>query len=395
MRICVASHKECWRAPDGRYYSYGGFPRQMEAIASLCDELSLLLVAGAPRAGGIPLPAPARVRLLRKPAGTDTRRKLSILLDLGYYLGELRHAFQDADAVHLPLPGDISLLGLMVALSSRKPLLARYGGSWADNAETTLMNRVTRQLMRRFAGGRNVMLATGEGSLPPAPRMHWIFSTAITESELAGIVPVTRATLQRPPVLIYAGRLAQEKGVDVLLRALARLTGTAGDSGPRLLVAGDGPERPALEALAQSLGVGAAVSFLGQVGREALSSAFASADICVQPSRTEGFSKAWLDAMAHGVPLVASDVGAAAAVAGSAGERGWLVQPGDSDALASTLHEVLYSARDWASLRRRCREYAESRTLEAWSRELAAHCRTAWDLPVRDGLVEMAGIGAG
>ena len=386
MRLCVASHKECWQAADGRWMSSGGFPRQMEGLASIFDSMTLVVVAGHPRVGGSPLPAGSSVIALRSPSGADARRKMSIAAHLGYYLGALRAAFRSADAVHVPLPGDISLLGLLTALGMGKPLLARYGGSWAGDDETTLMNRVTRACVRRFAGGRNVMLVTGEGVAPPAPGVSWIFSTALTVAELAGIRPATHAELHDPPRLVYAGRLSPEKGVAVLLEALALLRREALAPMPVLQLCGDGPERGTLERLAATLGVADLATFAGQLDRGALGAALLSADLCVQPSRTEGFSKAWLDAMAHGLPVVASDVGAARAVVGADGERGWVTAAGDAPALARRLREVLTSATiDWRALRARCRAHVEGRTLEAWAGEIEMRCTAAWGRPTRGG----------
>ena len=385
MRLCVASHKECWQAADGRWMSSGGFPRQMEGLASIFDSMTLVVVAGAPRAGGSPLPAAASVIALRSPSGADVRRKWSIATHLRYYLGALADAFRSADAVHVPLPGDISLLGLLTALRLRKPLLARYGGSWTGDDETTLMNRVTRACIRRFAGGRNVMLVTGEGPVPPAPGVSWIFSTALTGAELAAIRPATHAALRNPPSLIYAGRLSSEKGVAVLLDAMALLRREGLQPMPVVRICGDGPERASLERQATALGIADVVTFAGQLDRAGLGEAFRSADLCVQPSRTEGFSKAWLDAMAHGLPVVSSDVGAARSVIGADGERGWLTASGDAPALAGRLREILTSgAIDWRAMRARCRAHVEGRTLEAWAAEVGQRCTAAWGRPTRD-----------
>jgi glycosyltransferase involved in cell wall biosynthesis len=102
-------------------------------------------------------------------------------------------------------------------------------------------------------------------------------------------------------------------------------------------------------------------------------------DLCVQPSLTEGYSKAWLDAMAHGIPVMSTEVGAARSVLGADGERGWLIPPGDRDALAATLRRVLTSPIDWADLRRRCRSYVEQRTLESWADHIGRFCASRWN----------------
>jgi glycosyltransferase involved in cell wall biosynthesis len=361
--------------------SDGGFPRQMAAIASLFDEMVLVTVNGSPRSGGIPLPQHVRVVPLPLPAGVDIRRKLSVIAGLSRYVQVIGTEVRRADAVHVPLPGDLPLIGMAIAQAFRKPLLARYGSSWAVNAQTTLMNRVTKRWMRLSAGGRNVMVATGDGERPPAPGMHWIFASALSSGELRDCGAKLTRGLSNTPRLVYIGRLSVEKGVSVLLNALARVhRALDGRSArPILTLAGDGPERGRLEVEAHRLQLEESVTFAGQLDRSALSRCLQDADVCVQPSLTEGFSKAWLDAMAHGLPVIASEVGAASTVIGAGGERGLLVPPGDAAALEGALLRMLTEARDWPALRRRCREYVEDRTLETWAQRLGLLCAAHWD----------------
>jgi glycosyltransferase involved in cell wall biosynthesis len=384
VKLLVVSSKECWPDADGRWMSFGGFPAQMGALARLFDEVTLLIVAGAPRAGGIALPAKARVVPLRRPAGSGLRRKLSVLTRLPYYLGRIRRHVREADVVHVPLPGDIPLLALGVAHGAGKRLLARYGGSWAATDETTLMNRITKFAMKALARRGHVMLATGAGREEPAPGMSWVFATALSQSELDAIVPVEDRVLSEPPRLIYAGRLSAEKGVASLVRAVARLKTEGFRPLPAVTLAGDGSERARLEALVEETGCQGRFDFVGQLTRARLSECFRDADVCVQPSLTEGFSKAWLDAFAHGLPVLSSEVGAARAVLGQDGERGWLVPPGDPRPLADALRRILSVPMDWPALRRRCRLYAAGRTLETWADEIGRVCAQRWGF-TRDG----------
>lgn len=388
-RVSAISFKPCWQDATGKWYSSGGFPLQMGGIASLFDEMVLVIVRASTVAsigdGGIPLPAGARVVALREPRGTDARRKLSVAARLPYYLWKLGSSMRGSDVVHTPLPGDIPLIALLLAVLMRKRTLVRYGGSWPDNAQTSIMDRVTKACMRRFAGGRNVMLATGGGNAAPAPDIAWIFSTALSRAELDLITPALDRGLSATPRLLYVGRLSSEKGVDVLLRALAMLEDDGTQRRPHLTVAGDGPERAALEALARELGCAERVSFAGQLTRSELSCELARADLCVQPSLTEGFSKAWLDAMAHGLPVLSSEVGAARSVIAGNGERGWLVPAGDANALSRALRGVLCTPIDWPSLRRRCRDYVEGLTLEEWARRIGESCARQWGWSFSNG----------
>lgn len=146
-------------------------------------------------------------------------------------------------------------------------------------------------------------------------------------------------TLVRSPAIgeqayfLYAGRLSGEKGVDVLLQALAQLR-----SSVRLKIIGGGPEEKSLRILAVKLGLGERVEFLGHQSRakvwQLMSGALA---VCVPSLWYEIFGLVALEAMALGVPVVASRIGGLPEVVGSAG---FLVTPGDSQAWAEQLRYV-------------------------------------------------------
>jgi len=388
MRLCVVSFKQCWQDPAGRWHSYGGFPAQMDALRTLCDEMTIVIFQSFARAGGMPLPADARVVALRSPTGIDFRRKLSVAAHLPYYLGRIARELRDADVVHTPVPGDLPYLGLVLAVLQRRPLFALYNGSWAPNSETTVMNRITRQTMRWLARGRGVMLAVGDGDQPPARGMEWLYATSLTRAEIAATPVHDDRGLSSPPRLIYAGRLSVEKGVPVLVEALQLLQREGMTPLPLVTLAGDGPARPALEALVRTAGLAANVRFAGQLDRAALALELRAADVCVHPSYTEGYCKAWLDAMAQGLPVLTTEVGAARAVVGAAGERGWLVPPGDPAALAAGIRRVMTGPVDWPTLRRRCREYAASRTLEAWAEQIGRACDRRWHSTAAEGVLQ-------
>ncbi|WP_442508737.1 glycosyltransferase family 4 protein [Novipirellula sp. SH528] len=384
-RVCVVSFKQCWQDATGQWMSYGGFPLQMTAVGTLFDQMTLMIERGKEREGGLPLPKHADVIVIPSPVGVDARRKLSVLTRLPYYLWKIAKHCRNCDAVHTPVPGDMPLLGMIVAIALRKPLLARYGGSWASTGSTTTMNRVTRGIMTRFSGGRNVMLATGDESGSPGRDVQWIFSTALSDQELSQITPKRDDELATPARFVYIGRLSPEKGVAVLIRAIAKLRDRKLRSMPMATLIGDGPQRAELESLVSELDCGSFIRFAGQLDRGQLSKELMQADFCVQPSLTEGFSKAWLDAMAFGLPVLASNVGAASSVIGQNNERGWLTTAGDCDELTNRIVEIISEPNGWRELRVRCREYVENRTLEAWQRRLGELCARQWKMRLVDG----------
>lgn len=154
----------------------------------------------------------------------------------------------------------------------------------------------------------------------------------------AGVAPAragarTRAT---GPVFGAAGRLVAVKGYDCLLRAFAAVVAEAPTA--RLEICGDGPLRAELESQARRLGCRNAVTFLGW--RRDYPAPAGGWDVFVQPSLEEGFGVALLEAMAQGLPAVASDVGGIPELV-EPGVTGWLVPPGDDAALARALLESL------------------------------------------------------
>ena len=142
--------------------------------------------------------------------------------------------------------------------------------------------------------------------------------------------------------LLYVGSLWNVKGVDVLLRALAELKARPHAPAVRLEVAGDGPERAALHALASQLGLENSVRFHGNVPRAAVANLYAHADILCIPSLSEALPTVALEAMLMGLPVVGSDTGGIPELV-EAGVTGLLATPGDASALAACLAQAAAS----------------------------------------------------
>jgi len=367
--------------------SSGGFPAQMDSIASLFESTTLVVERVEPHPGGIPLPKAAKVVPLRSPEGHDFRRKVSVLRQLPYYLSVIGQQVHDADVVHVPQPGDMSFLGMIVALVLRKRMLARYCGSWETNSSTTLMNRATQALMRAFAGGRNVMLATGVGTTPPAPQIHWTFATAVSGDEVANICPDLDRPAHKPLRLVFVGRISPEKGVDFLLKAISKLQveGRVDETALQLTIIGDGPQRAELVALVQHLGCADIVSFTGHLNRRDLMNVLMVADVCVLPSLSESYCKARLDAMLCGVPVITTATGFGRDIVGADGDRGWVVPCADVVSLANSIQQVLDGSPDWPAIRKRCRDYVLAHTLESWSQQIGQICARQWNISLIDG----------
>lgn len=144
------------------------------------------------------------------------------------------------------------------------------------------------------------------------------------------------------PYILAAGRLAPQKGFDVLLRAFAALIRDGGRTHD-LLLAGDGFESGNLERLTAELGVQDRVHFLGPIPHNEMIGLFAGCSFFVLPSRLEPFGIVNLEAMASGKAVIASGVGGVPEVVLD-GETGLLVPPENVGALSAAMSRLIADA---------------------------------------------------
>jgi len=165
-----------------------------------------------------------------------------------------------------------------------------------------------------------------------------------TDPELFKPLP---AFPERPFTIGYIGRLVEEKGIHILLDALAQLPKTA-----HLRLLGSGPQREALAAQTEQLGLTDRVTFDAQIASVDVPPYYHQLDVLALPSLTrpnwkEQFGRVLVEAMASGVPVVGSDSGA---IPGVVGDGGLIVPEGDATALADALRTLMDDPAQRASL---------------------------------------------
>jgi glycogen(starch) synthase len=175
-----------------------------------------------------------------------------------------------------------------------------------------------------------------------APDRLTVIPNAIDAARWQASAPDTTATRDRHagtgPLLVFAGRLAHEKGVQTLLAAVGRLR--AAQPGLRLVVAGTGPHAETLRAQARALRIARRVDWLGFVPEERLPSVLGAADIVVVPSLYEPFGIVALEAVVAGAPLVVSETGGLRDLA-TGGVATAAFPAGDAGALATAIEKLL------------------------------------------------------
>jgi glycosyltransferase involved in cell wall biosynthesis len=165
--------------------------------------------------------------------------------------------------------------------------------------------------------------------------------------------------------VLAVGRLAPEKGFDVLLRAVAGLP-------VDVTIAGTGPDEDRLRALA-----GANVTFLGHVDRDRLAQVYAEADVFVLPSLAEPWGMALNEAALAGLPLVASDAAGAAYDLVEGGVNGFRFPAGDAPALRAALEQLVRDPELARRMGAQSRALSLRVTPAAWADTVAAAAASA------------------
>lgn len=177
--------------------------------------------------------------------------------------------------------------------------------------------------------------------------------------------PDSQPRPERPFTIGYVGRLVEEKGVDLLLRAAAELKDDW-----RLRLVGSGPIKTRLEALAETLGIAGRIEWIAWVASTEMPAQYAQLDVLVVPSVTrlnwkEQFGRVIIEALASGVPVIGSDSGAIPDIIGEAG----VIFP-EGNILALT--DALCKVRNDLSLRKHLSESGRQRVLARFTHQQVA-----------------------
>ncbi|HSN68773.1 MAG TPA: glycosyltransferase family 4 protein, partial [Thermoanaerobaculia bacterium] len=232
-----------------------------------------------------------------------------------------------------------SIWGALVASRAGVPLVATLhtlpvrGRFWSrDRIRQTLMAWLLRRTAARVIAVSNAQAeAWIERGLLPRSKV------AVVPNGVRIPPPGERRDLDRAGAVIGTAAVLREgKGIDVFLRALRKIL----DAEPKtvLAIAGDGPLAPQLRAEAETLGVAGSVRWLGY--REDVPALLESFDLFVHPTLFDALPTSVLEAMAAGVPVVASATGGIPEII-TDGRDGLLVPPGDEDALAAAVIRLL------------------------------------------------------
>jgi rhamnosyl/mannosyltransferase len=264
-----------------------------------------------------------------------------------------------ADIVHLHFPYPPGDLAALLA-PNRPPLVVTYH---SDIVRQQRLLHLYRPLLNHTLNRAARITATSPQYVASSPFLapHSAKCAIVPLGiDTAHFTPRTTPRNPGPLRILFVGRLRYYKGLHVLIDAMAQVHSDA-----ELLIAGTGPERSALEAQAQHLGVSRRVRFLGDIADTALPDLYRNADLFVLPAhlRAEALGIAMIEAIASGVPCISTELGTGTSYVNINKETGIVVPPGDPAALAGALNTLLADE----GLRARYGAAGRARALERFS----------------------------
>lgn len=381
MKLAIVSHKVCWSSTDSAsgFATDGGFPLQIKTLSELFDETKVVVPCENKenQGGGTVLEGRnLQICPLSAPKNKGFSRKIYIpfwLLRNGWKIwSEVRRA----DAVHAPIPGDVGTFGFLFALLLKKPLFVRHCGNWM--VQRTAAEAFWKWSMERFAGGRNVMMATGGASAPPSNRnsnIKWIFSTSLSRNEIRRSADPRKFPQDGKLKLITACRLEKRKGVDVVLESLPLILREFPNA--TLDIVGGGSLLSELKARTKKLKLEGKVEFHGKVEHSHVLALMKQAHVfCFPTSASEGFPKVVLEALACGLPVVTTRVSVLPKLIGNGG--GVLLDSPTKETVADAITAICRTPEKYHEFSVRAVETAQQYSLENWRDFIGETLRDAW-----------------
>ncbi|GHF54962.1 glycosyltransferase involved in cell wall biosynthesis [Deinococcus metalli] len=292
---------------------------------------------------------------------------------------------QKYDIVHTHTPLTLGLAGMRLARKWDVPHVATYHthieaythyvpGLTAVQRATGVVTRAMGLLYGRAAA----VIAPTPGMLDVLHDMKIrspvVIPTSIDPAVLEAAPPVENPWPEGTRRLLSVGRLAKEKRFDHVLDTVAALPDA------HLVLLGEGPEREHLEAHAERLGITHRVTFLGVKPWTQIGAYYRLAELFVFASDTETQGLVLQEAQLMGMPVVA--VGARGTLSGVAHERsGYLVAPGDVNAMIAHAHHLLEDAELWARMSVGAREFGHTTTPAGVARQVQDVYADALNLP--------------
>jgi len=285
---------------------------------------------------------------------------------------------RDVDLIHVHgFPEFPSIAGALAKDKNGKPLILtpHYGGYTVHTIGTSTWRTLTKKFYNRWPGKylfhkHDVVVAVSQFEKEVIKETFGMEETGVkcipNGITIEKIAPTTRKNRESRN-LLYVGRLEKYKGIHFLLKGFSKIEGLPD---AQLVIVGRGPYKQDLISLAENLKISKSVKFMGYVSDQELPEIYSSSNVFVTLPQQEVFGIALVEAMAYGLPVIATNVGGIPEIV-QTGKTGFLLDfPPDEEKLAETITLLLKD-----------QEYADKMGIMARESVLS---RFSWDRVVED-----------
>lgn len=374
-RLVVVSHVIHY-LHRGAIYAYGPYAREIDIWADLFEAVVIAAPCRQEEPPGDALPFERRnitVAPQIEAGGDHWSAKIRQALLLPVMLARLAATLFRAQAIHVRCPGNLGLLGVLLAPVFSKYRIAKYAGQWNGYAGEPLAVALQRRLLASRWWGAPVTVY-GEWPQQP-PHVVPFFTSMMSRAQVQAAAAAARDRSMHTPLrVLFMGALARRKRVDALIEAvaLARRGGVAIE----LTLVGAGPEREHLQSLVTKYGLDATTTFTGGLPFGEGLRYYEWADCLVLPSaHSEGWPKAVAEAMSFGALAIAVDHGQLSSMLD---RRGVLLPTGHASEIAAALMAAARDPERHLELARHGARWAAAFSLEGLREALRALLAAHW-----------------
>ncbi len=374
-RLLIVSHALHFEHA-GRWAAYGPYVREIDVWADLFETVTIVapLRRGNPDKDSLPFSrANISVRGLPEVGGDTLTAKVRLIALMPVVAAGVALAMRHADAIHVRCPGNVGLIGTLLAPLFSDRLVAKFAGQWngyvGEPAATALQRWV---LGSRWWRGPVTVYGTWPNQ---PPHIVPFFTSMMTSDQVEHAARVAAGKqLAQPMRVLYSGTLQARKRVDALIDAVRLLH--AEGAPLEVAIVGDGPEREAIHSRAKDLVERGVVRFVGSLPYEQALQWFEWAHVLVLPSRTaEGWPKVIAEGMCYGLACVGVAHGQVPAMLTG---RGVLLPTGSPDEIAGALRGLLSDPAKYLALSRAGAEWAGQYSLDGLRAALADLLAHRW-----------------
>jgi glycosyltransferase involved in cell wall biosynthesis len=360
-------------------YAYGPYTREIELWADLFPQVIIAAPCRnvKPPSDCLPLERENIQIVPQLERGGDTwQKKLVQVLSLPLIALKLVRVLQRADAIQVRCPGNLGLLGVMLAPLFSRYRVAKYAGQWIGYPGESLSNRLQRYILSSNWWKSPVLVY---GRWPKQPK-HIIpfFTSMMSDEQVEHAQKLSRARdqIHQPLRLLYSGRLVSAKRINILIDCVKILI----DQGlsVTLKIVGDGPLRNELEAHVGKLNLSSDIQFEGAFPYNEALRWNEWADCLVLASRhSEGWPKVVAEAMCYGViPIVVNHGQLPEMING----RGYLLSEGTPQEFAETIVKIISLKNDALEIGKKASIWAAKYSLSSMGIELRSVLTREWSL---------------